>query len=291
MGQFAKAPARPELDRLIEAARSVVMTPAQLQQQKISFVFGQMPEESGVTKEQVAEAIYAREGNLSAMEAEISAARAERAPSPAPDRAGWEAGMREAYLDAADTCQSCADNYEASGMKQASVAMWMRAGAFRYLAETRVAPPAARPQGADTCAPGCDDATADKLLALLCRFLGVDIKDVEPGDGSEEWDGDVFATIVNVLKVARIYDDEDGQIARLPAQGADWQPPPFAGLRVRHVKRGSFYRVLGAGKVQTDAPLTDYAEVVVYQGEADGLIWVRPVSEFEDGRFSEEAAR
>ena len=56
--------------------------------------------------------------------------------------------------------------------------------------------------------------------------------------------------------------------------------------RVQHVKRGSTYRVIGRGKVQTDTPLSDYAEVVIYQGEADDLFWVRPVSEFEDGRFA-----
>lgn len=56
--------------------------------------------------------------------------------------------------------------------------------------------------------------------------------------------------------------------------------------RVQHKKRGSTYRVVGRGKVQTDTPLTDYAEVVVYQCEADGAVWVRPVSEFEDGRFA-----
>lgn len=55
--------------------------------------------------------------------------------------------------------------------------------------------------------------------------------------------------------------------------------------RVRHVKRGSTYRVVGRGKIQTDTPLTDYAEVVVYRGEEDGLIWVRPTAEFDDGRF------
>ncbi len=46
--------------------------------------------------------------------------------------------------------------------------------------------------------------------------------------------------------------------------------------RVQHVKRGSTYRVIGAGKIQTDAPLTDYTDVVIYQSEEDGLIWVRP---------------
>ena len=68
--------------------------------------------------------------------------------------------------------------------------------------------------------------------------------------------------------------------AALPARGVGVQE------RVQHKKRGSTYRVVGRGKVQTDTPLTDYAEVVVYQCEADGTIWVRPVSEFEDGRFA-----
>ena len=56
--------------------------------------------------------------------------------------------------------------------------------------------------------------------------------------------------------------------------------------RVKHIKRGSNYEVLGRGKVQTDTPLTDYAEVVIYRSEDDDMIWVRPVSEFDDGRFA-----
>ncbi|WWT39561.1 hypothetical protein [Microcystis phage Mae-JY02] len=69
-------------------------------------------------------------------------------------------------------------------------------------------------------------------------------------------------------------------IAAIPARGVGVKE------RVQHKKRGSTYRVLGRGKVQTDTPLTDYAEVVVYQAEADGTVWVRPVSEFKDGRFA-----
>ncbi len=59
--------------------------------------------------------------------------------------------------------------------------------------------------------------------------------------------------------------------------------------RWRHVKRGTEYAEIGRGKLQTDTPLSDYAELVVYQCD-DGAIWVRPVTEFEDGRFVEIGA-
>jgi hypothetical protein len=57
-------------------------------------------------------------------------------------------------------------------------------------------------------------------------------------------------------------------------------------MKVKHLKRGSVYEVLGEGKIQTKSLLVDYDEVVVYQGE-DGQIWVRPKTEFGDGRFVE----
>lgn len=59
--------------------------------------------------------------------------------------------------------------------------------------------------------------------------------------------------------------------------------------RIRHVKRGSTYTVIAHGKIQTDRPLRDYAEVTVYRGD-DGLFWVRPIDEMEDGRFEPVAA-
>jgi hypothetical protein len=60
---------------------------------------------------------------------------------------------------------------------------------------------------------------------------------------------------------------------------------------VRHIKRGSTYRVLGKGKIQVSGnPLVDYAEVVVYASDETGDIWIRPIDEFEDGRFEKIAS-
>ncbi len=54
--------------------------------------------------------------------------------------------------------------------------------------------------------------------------------------------------------------------------------------RVRHVKRGTEYTVIGQAALQTAAPITDMELLVVYQDD-DGQMWARPVGEFEDGRF------
>jgi hypothetical protein len=45
------APARPELDRLLQQARETGVTEAELFEQRISFVYGNAPEDSGITKE------------------------------------------------------------------------------------------------------------------------------------------------------------------------------------------------------------------------------------------------
>jgi hypothetical protein len=57
-----------------------------------------------------------------------------------------------------------------------------------------------------------------------------------------------------------------------------------AGMKFKHRKRGTSYTVLGRAVLQTNQPVSDEQEVVVYAG-ADGRLWVRPVSEFYDGRF------
>lgn len=87
----------------------------------------------------------------------------------------------------------------------------------------------------------------------------------------------------------------DQQLTQVQLQKQSWEKRALEaeallekitdGQRVQHVKRGSTYRVLGRAKVQTDVPLKDYDEVVIYQSEHDQSLWVRLVLEFEDGRF------
>lgn len=52
----------------------------------------------------------------------------------------------------------------------------------------------------------------------------------------------------------------------------------------RHVARGSVYRVVNIGRMQCAGTL-DMQATVIYQGLEGGPIWVRPKTEFLDGRF------
>jgi hypothetical protein len=60
--------------------------------------------------------------------------------------------------------------------------------------------------------------------------------------------------------------------------------PRYSGWLWTHCAKGGDYRMLGDAKLQTDHPLSDMAEVVIYQG-ADGKLWAREKHEFE-ARFS-----
>lgn len=62
------------------------------------------------------------------------------------------------------------------------------------------------------------------------------------------------------------------------------------GERWQHVKRGSEYTLIGHARLQTSGELSDMDNMVVYRAD-DGTLWVRPVSEFYDGRFARAAAR
>lgn len=69
----------------------------------------------------------------------------------------------------------------------------------------------------------------------------------------------------------------------MPAQEIALSPAP---RRWRHIKRQTTYRVLfEAAKMSSTNDALDDMTLVVYQGEADGLVWVRPAREFFDGRF------
>jgi hypothetical protein len=64
-----------------------------------------------------------------------------------------------------------------------------------------------------------------------------------------------------------------------------------AGERVRHVKRGTEYEVLGEAELQiATRNVFEEDRLVVYRSVADGKIWAREASEFRDGRFETIAA-
>lgn len=53
---FGPAPSHPELDRLLEQAHNVEITDEQLQEQRVSFAYGNAPQSAQITKESVREA-------------------------------------------------------------------------------------------------------------------------------------------------------------------------------------------------------------------------------------------
>jgi hypothetical protein len=50
------APQHPELDRLLEQTRAITVSEADLQEQRISFAYGNAPQASRITKESVRDA-------------------------------------------------------------------------------------------------------------------------------------------------------------------------------------------------------------------------------------------
>ena len=53
---LGKSPVRPELDRLFEEAKNYKISDAELQEQRVSFAYGNAPQNSSITKESVREA-------------------------------------------------------------------------------------------------------------------------------------------------------------------------------------------------------------------------------------------
>ena len=54
---FKRAPERPHLQKLLEDAKKVTMTEEQLREQKASFVYGNAPQGSRITKESARESV------------------------------------------------------------------------------------------------------------------------------------------------------------------------------------------------------------------------------------------
>ena len=69
---------------------------------------------------------------------------------------------------------------------------------------------------------------------------------------------------------------EDSVNAKLDKKSIGASPPALFYPTHRHKKTGGLYRVLYAALIESDL-----SHVVVYQGE-DGIVWVRPTSEFLD---------
>lgn len=54
-----------------------------------------------------------------------------------------------------------------------------------------------------------------------------------------------------------------------------------------HNKTGNVYQKIGTATLQTASPIEDYAMLVVYVSEHNGVLWARPIEEFNDGRFTQ----
>jgi hypothetical protein len=98
---------------------------------------------------------------------------------------------------------------------------------------------------------------------------------------------------------------ENIPMARLPKPGVASAPghpvvpdvlpgypaPEWASRQMRHLKRGSRYDVLcESANVQAARPIMEGDSVAVYRAD-DGTCWVRPVDEFNDGRFVDVGGR
>jgi hypothetical protein len=87
--------------------------------------------------------------------------------------------------------------------------------------------------------------------------------------------------VTEILLYEGWYGNTLARIDHLPAV----QPAPVTVERVQHIKRGTTYTIIARGLLQTDHPLSDYAEVVVYRCDETGDTWIRPQSEFTPDRF------
>jgi hypothetical protein len=90
----------------------------------------------------------------------------------------------------------------------------------------------------------------------------------------------VEANLNTLVQAQRRFEQSELEKAELLTQ-IQFQEKP---VQMRHVKRGTIYDLVCVASIQTDTPLNDYDQVMVYRGK-DGQTWVRPMTEFGDGRF------
>ena len=96
----------------------------------------------------------------------------------------------------------------------------------------------------------------------------------------ERQNGDLLAA--NIRFEARARDAE----RRLKTADEEKIAPPTPRF-FRHRKRGSVYVRVGWAGVQAAEPIEEGEIVTVYRGVADGRLWARRSSEFDDGRFED----
>jgi len=57
--------------------------------------------------------------------------------------------------------------------------------------------------------------------------------------------------------------------------------------RIKHIKRGTTYRIVGRASIQISTSIKDGDVVYVYESEDDGKWYARPITEFTLDRFEE----
>lgn len=116
-----------------------------------------------------------------------------------------------------------------------------------------------------------EPAAASLEAALLLRLRSAASALRDDLLARAEWDGDAKQVCCGNTAWRRFVDAiESAALAEAPAY--------------RHRKRGTLYKVIGRGELQSSRPVAEGDLLVAYVGE-DGRLWLRPEAEFEDGRF------